>query len=1455
MNQGYNSSYNYSEYTRTSYSDNSQCSYQNRDYWNQNYHRNTPNRKSYPSNQQTRSRNYKNRINSNQQQYSRSNYSCSNIGTTQKLYKPGTGVGPATVADGNNKKSSFEEPVNFSDISDAETVHLEDGFVAMESSSKDGTSKSYPSNQQTGSRNYKNRINSNQQQHSRSNYSCSNIGTTEELYKRGTGFGPATVSDSNNKKSRIEEPIDSSDLSEAETVHLEDEFVAMESSSKDGTSKSNVTVSANQEQNMSMYSCRNNQNKRKTSHTEPSDIKKKCETSISTSKVKDNHQNENLENINKQMLDNRQACVSENQGVSKDEIKSIQCTNKEKLLHKDDKHFEHCSVERLVDTNSALGITNFITNATGSNNQKQLTPGDMPLLDNHDDNNTSITTSASEKVQKTGEHKENFRKASKENRTTHSRNRYRGGNNSEVYKKNHKSDVVPKTDLKERNKLDSFHKVQNAKMKTVDQFIGNNEKSSKEDNIEKCIYGSEPKCAQSIQVQLSKTKVCTLAKSDALFTNEEVNKLNTQLANLENDQNSAENHLSDTEVEQIMCNNESLSENNYLRSKTKTRLRERGKSCNLHDRRQTDLPNLVRSKSLLARDFLCYTPFRVTRSISNNWLLTSGIDDGDILRTFDVKSNVKTDKPASIRKRRQTIGALEIPSKKPSLFSEQTPYVKPREIQFAYTPRYSDMHIEGVDAPEIDPNVTVIYNNVVSIDPRKKSDTFKININGRELVKYTDYVKANANLSQKSPTMCKDIVPKKISNRRKSLKDHDPDYVPPRKIVVTPRHSLTEESVDYTPSNKVQNTEPLPSRNLQISTHAETPTRKSDRIRRLSSNNKCSKSVKPPGIENYNAYRLKGCSNDAKNKLSEIESANQAEKNVNKDNANKELQLNRRNSTSAQIKHYNDVQRLSFNEEVCTPHCQKETELSRAVIGLQEEVLANADIVMVSSMLHKPEENVKQNSTASIQNSSNTLSAFSNLGDFLCIIKTFKQLQQSCITQFHSLVIPTALKTMELTIVYKFYDNRIRYWIKVFLSICEKSKLESCDAQTFLYNLLIIVRERDPLMPYRMFLSILNMIINTSVSVGTMKLLMESLKPFVNQQTQNSSLDQNGADMRSTNLEGRGQRPSNPVRQQTLDFGRNGARPGITLVRQLFSSEQLRILKLQMETYNKLVGNHNKLMSRLSLQNLLSANTRTNTKSRNQIIPCIQPLQQRQCSLNPNEQSRPKNPVSFTVPFPLTIAPTKRKDVRIPALNARFGNYNTSIRDPRLLSAPHSSSYPVSISVNDAPSVSTVASAVRSQKPEPQSSTENSARCPEPVLNVALQSNEINAVTPQADISDEIVDAECYFSASISNSEKGQNDSISNRSISHSSDTQGLSEKNEDLPPRTASNDSGMDSPSQVDSLVYENRICLCGKPAVYLCQCKAVIYCSEPCQRKDWQHHKQSYVHQNSSFLQEEEM
>ncbi|KAK9883498.1 hypothetical protein WA026_001672 [Henosepilachna vigintioctopunctata] len=54
--------------------------------------------------------------------------------------------------------------------------------------------------------------------------------------------------------------------------------------------------------------------------------------------------------------------------------------------------------------------------------------------------------------------------------------------------------------------------------------------------------------------------------------------------------------------------------------------------------------------------------------------------------------------------------------------------------------------------------------------------------------------------------------------------------------------------------------------------------------------------------------------------------------------------------------------------------------------------------------------------------------------------------------------------------------------------------------------------------------------------------------------------------------------------------------------------------------------------------------------------------------------------------------------------------------------------------------------------------------------------------------------------------------------------------------------DSGMDSPPiqmEYPLLILENRLCLCGKTANYLCHCNTVMYCSQECQFTDWPKHR----------------
>ncbi|KRT86338.1 hypothetical protein AMK59_2237 [Oryctes borbonicus] len=1464
----------YGEYTNASHPYNNQYVYQNRDYWTEYsyYYGNTDyGRRGYPLNRQTRYRASKSRINNGYQQYSRSNYSCSKVDTTETVYKNQIYSGLPTVSNGNNNTEKCTEgSISLDELSDAETVQLEDGHDVMGKDERFKSDVKEFNVQQQDILGYDNRSN------------CSNwkISHYTKQFDSVSKLGQSRVSENMNKQ-------------------ISDTSASMSKTQSISKDKTNDNGDRNIEKPFRQHMSKNDKRRPLEQH------QTKAVDKINAADFTETYANVaiNTKRNDKQkktsILGDMLLFEGDNNSIAtyaSEKVKEIvvykenfrKMPGESNITHSGDKY----SISNNKDNNHNICKENHkngnvIMHKTDLKEKEKF---DKPHCSNKDicERKESIQNpeikrdeTVTKTVKKSSNHEGNCEKSKYGAELKCARSTELSKNQVQVPVET-KIDNKVTTNIKkkegngEKCKYDKEPKhpqsiLASVKIKTNDKLDKSNNKCSQGDIVEKYNHGAEPKYTQSTQLsnqrQVSVTEISDTTKSDALFTSEDICRLNTELANLEPGNKSlSEDALSDMEVQQIMSNTD-VQLINDVEGKANTRLRVRGRSCSLHDRRQSiqgrreaDIPNLSRSKSLQARDFLCYTPFRITRSMSNNWLLTSGIDDGNIQRTFDGKSGSRRVAAAAIRKRRRTIDPSEIPSKKPSLFSEQTPYVKPPEIEFDYTPRHSDSPIGDVDASEIPSDVTVIYNEADSTDPRRKSNTFKININGRELIKYTDYVKENATLLQKNQTKPKVAIPKKIGSRRKSStssKDHDPNSVPSTKVAITPRRSLAEDGIDYVPPKKVsiQSTQSFFPRSPQISTTGEILAKKCDKLRRLSSSNKYSKCE----------------SSEAKDNSIHIIAANNGSvvdnivKNVAcKENTKRELPPKRRNSINARIRHYNDVvQSLSFTAEFCTPLRSNEPKKCNASLKIEEDRLVKAKITIVQSLLHKPEENSKQKSAPlpvrrNFVNTPATIDLniiFDDLANLFSVIQTMKGLQHSCMGLFYALSVPIALKNSELTIANEFYDNRIRYWTNLFQNLCERLKSETCSARRFVFNLMVCVKNRNPQMSYGWFLNILNLIINTNSPSTPSMSYVKTLKLFVSALTGKRTQEVNTIVNASVGVQS--ERSSNPVDQQ---IRQNGGRVPTTSIQSIFSTEQLRTLQHQMKSYTKLVYNHKYIVPRSSSHKFPLANTGVIKKPTKQDTLSKQPLQQRQRSFNSSEHFRPKYSALSFIPSLLTIPSIKVKVPPCPVPNTRTSNYNTS-RRATVISTSDNSSYPITIPANDTVFPSTIASTTRSQNTELQSSIENNATRPEIVnMDLGLQTNNHDTVAPQVvedlqstHMHDEFVDAEHYLSFNnIFNSSTEQNRSVSDVLRIHSIGDQ-RSADNVDLPPRTASNDSGMDSPSQVDCLVYENRICLCGKPAVYLCPCKAVIYCSEACQLVDWEQHRQSYDHQRNSAISKE--
>lgn len=462
------------------------------------------------------------------------------------------------------------------------------------------------------------------------------------------------------------------------------------------------------------------------------------------------------------------------------------------------------SVNIEVQTNKTYIVDNHNDNNEKKNTEENiLIPLNMPLLTEDVDSNTLNLSKLNDNLSNTAstlENKEND-KVPESSISEHKCSTNKFDESDQISFRKRKKPPQTTLSIEKNKKVHSTDTNKEHNQSEHDKKIcksnKDKSKSCRDSTSQKLGSGSKqpPKSPKPLKGNTSErlvTETNNEQSSDVLFSNEDINKLNNKLANLEQSDRSHENLLDDMEVEQIMCNSSSQPENITSTHRMITRSRARGKSCIPFERTASE-SKLKRSKSLQATDFLCYTPFRITRSISRNFLLSPGIVDESIQKIFDRGSDIKT-KPGNIKKRRQTIDISEIPKKKPSLFSEQTPYVKPQEIEFSYTPRSSDVYyIEDSHEPQNVANVTVIYNATDSSDPRRNSGASNAQYSNNKDVKFTNCARKVSNSPQQNETLSRD-VPKKIGNRRKSSTakcNDDPDYVPNTRIAVTPRSSLT----------------------------------------------------------------------------------------------------------------------------------------------------------------------------------------------------------------------------------------------------------------------------------------------------------------------------------------------------------------------------------------------------------------------------------------------------------------------------------------------------------------------------------------------------------------------------------------------------------------------------------------------------------------------------------------
>lgn len=743
---------------------------------------------------------------------------------------------------------------------------------------------------------------------------------------------------------------------------------------------------------------------------------------------------------------------------------------------------------------------------------------DMPILDDCDDsknNKSTITTNTSEdggsKLNiKTVDHRKNLKRSSTSMLECIGRkssidmlSNKTSGKDTIVDPKKHKNCINENKDFSQQSDKNLKEKTSKHVSGTKRPFDETtmvpvrNEKSKETDkhSSNKKTYDKQRKSANGIRTAVSIrssvsagfknslgnnvtiTKIEAASGSDSEFKlcdEEEITRLNTNLDNLEstNTENSSETHLTDFEVEEIMCKQNSQSEIEQTKNESVAGPRKRGKSCIPFDRSNSEHSNLIRSKSLQAKDFLCYTPFRITRSISRNWLLSPGITDGNIQSTFEINCDSTKNEIANIRKRRKTIDICEIPKKKPSLFSEQTTHVMPDKIEFDYTPRYIDEYIEDVMPHGNTSDVTIVYRDSNPQDPSNKAGTNNINYNGRELVKYKDYIKESSILQQK-PAKSKDNTSKKIHSRRKSshAKNDDPDYVPHGKITLAPR--CTQVSICST----VKST--------------------ADAIH-VKDRNDETRSPFPHEAVDIKIVKRKEHVNEIKgldiNTVANVEhqfTVTNAAQSIYKDTINRDQQSNQRNSLKHKLKHYSEcVSFVLIENGISAPLILEQVETFKSSFSIVQRLPLNTPKVTIAT-IDLPKRMKNRRILSKRQIAPNISTSFDirteirpdaimeNLRDCILAIHQLKVLQSTYVTQLKKSPLPTPLKGAETNCGNVFFQMRLDYWIKQFKNFYEMLNSKIINTCDFAVNLLKSVMTRDLAYSLPMCLDDLNMIVNT----------------------------------------------------------------------------------------------------------------------------------------------------------------------------------------------------------------------------------------------------------------------------------------------------------------------------------------------------------------------------------------
>lgn len=647
------------------------------------------------------------------------------------------------------------------------------------------------------------------------------------------------------------------------------------------------------------------------------------------------------------------------------------------------------------------------------------------------------------------DHTDLERKSEKDDRinSKHNQKPTKPSNNQDKHDKNNKANKTERSCDREKKMCTGRDEINENSKITKLMCIENKSPRSSNEILAK--YNQRKYLDEKKQVSVTRQIATHESRaSSSLLNDEGIKRLDQTLASLDSD-NGLNSILNDKEVEEIMSKEP---------VKDASNCRKRGKSCIplQQERCETEF-KLVRSKSLQGKDLLCYTPFRITRSMSRNWLLSPGIPNGSVRET----SNKST-----LAKRRRSIDVCRtVTERRPSLFSEQTPYTKPAEIEFSFTPRHNDDFSENITETS---SVTVIYRDSDLIDPRKTAGSTKIKYNGRELIKYNDLVKENTP-NQRSRVNSKEGAPKKIAARRKSsVKNDDPDYVPHCKIVCSPRQNEPpiKNNVESTCENIIESLKSL------------TPVK-----RKLS-----------------NTFDIEVVDNKKRNEhanglsmpiLDDTRKDISPKRTFTGPSLNKESQLSKQKEYLAANLKYSD----KFVS--CVPHILKEVSVPLAVkqprsFNAVTSIVADAQLLDAtvrvtptdaSEQVQNP--NRLDSAKASILNPFEQLrGTFERLGSYFFIIKALESTRIYQQTYLQILSIPDDVRTAEVGHLNIFFQGRLAYYIRKFHITCETIDWKRVSPDLFVNMLGRAIRDKRPSLKYDNFLDLLGLIMGKSTSLA-----------------------------------------------------------------------------------------------------------------------------------------------------------------------------------------------------------------------------------------------------------------------------------------------------------------------------------------------------------------------------------